>query len=60
MIYYDVVLRNDRLGLQTERIGTYSYTRTERIGGVEYPTDVAAGIESYLNGGPIADAEYTP
>jgi hypothetical protein len=60
MIYYDVVVRNDRLGLQTERIGTYSYTRTERIGGIEYPEDVAAGITSYLNGGPIADAEYTP
>jgi len=60
MVYYDVVLRNTRLGLDTERIGTYSYTQSKNTGGLMYPMDVASGLESYLNAGPIVDVEYTP
>jgi hypothetical protein len=60
MVYYDVTLRAKRLGLETERIGTYSYTVGETVGGVDYPRDVVAGLRSYLNAGPIVDVEYTP
>lgn len=60
MVYYDVVIRPQRYGLQSERIGTYSYTASERVAGIEYPSDIVAGLGSYLNAGPIADAEYTP
>lgn len=61
MIYYDVRIRPARLGLQSERIGSYSYQLSERsIGGMSYPSDVVAGIDSYLGNGPIADARYTP
>jgi hypothetical protein len=59
MVYYDVELRNDRLGLQRESIGNYSYQLSDDaiIGGLSYPHTVAAGIDSYLGIGPIADAE---
>lgn len=61
MIYFDVVLRPARFGVRTERIGAYSYTLADTmVAGLLYPADVVAGIDSYLSGGPIADAEYTP
>jgi hypothetical protein len=60
MVYFDVVIRPERYGLQSERIGTYSYTQSERVGGIDYPSDVIAGLGSYLTAGPIADVEYLP
>jgi hypothetical protein len=59
MIYYDVEIRGDRLGLQSESIGNYRYRLAEDmlVGGIGYPRDVASGIDSYLGVGPIADAE---
>lgn len=61
MVWYDVELRNKRFGLTSEKIGSYSYNLdTVRVGGLQYPRDVASGIETYLSAGPIADAEYTP
>lgn len=61
MIYYDIQIRPLRYGLQSERIGSYSYQTSEQmIGGLRYPIDVIAGIDSYLGNGPIADARFTP
>lgn len=63
MIYFDLEYRPHRTGIQTERIGTYSYTlggNETMVAGLSYPIDIAAGIESYLGIGPIADAEEIP
>lgn len=61
MVWYDVTERAKRLGLSSERIGTYSYTLAdELIGGLRYPTDVVAGIDSYLNAAPLVDVDYIP
>lgn len=61
MIYYDVVTRPGRAGIVSERIGSYSYTLEDRmIGGLRYPSDVVAGIDTYLDSGPIVDARFTP
>jgi len=61
MVYYDAVTRQSRGGLKSEKIGTYSYTIDDRlVGGLRYPPDVVAGIDNYLDAGPIADARFTP
>jgi hypothetical protein len=61
MIYYDVVTRPGLTGIVSERIGSYSYTLEDRtIGGLRYPSDVVAGIDTYLDSGPIVDARFTP
>jgi len=54
MIWFDLTIRPERLGLSGERIGSYSYTVSD-IGGRSYPTDVTSGIDSYLGTGPIVD-----
>lgn len=57
MVWYDVTIRNSGLGIQSEKIGTYSYTRAESVAGIEYPADVVAGIGRYLNSAPPVDVE---
>lgn len=60
MIWYDVTLRNARGGLGSERIGSYSYTQGDMIGGLEYPKDIAAGFSQYLSAAPIGLADLVP
>lgn len=61
MVWFDVEMRAKRYGLSSERIGTYSYNVGDRdVGGLRYPVDVVAGIDSYLNHGPIADVVTVP
>ena len=58
MVWYDVTIRAQGLGTKSEKIGTYSYTKFDTVAGIDYPRDVVAGLDSFLNAGPIADAEY--
>lgn len=60
MIWYDVTIRNARGGLGNERIGSYSYTQGDTIGGLEYPKDIAAGFSQYLSAAPIGLADLVP
>lgn len=48
MAWFDVYVRPDRNpGLDSESIGTYSYSKTAAIGGIEYPVDITAGLTVY-------------
>ena len=48
MLHYDIFLRGDSTGLQSERIGTYSYTRDSLdVAGRRYPADVAGDLDIY-------------
>ena len=48
MSWYDVYIRPTRTpGTTGESVGSYSYTRQERIGGIEYPYDLTAGLSAY-------------
>ena len=48
MAWFDVYVRPGRNpGLDSEAIGSYSYSKTSSIGDIEYPTDVTAGIMVY-------------
>lgn len=49
MIGWDVLKRNKTAGMDTERIGTYSY-KLQEIGGMGYPQDIANALKSYKLG----------
>ncbi len=58
MIWYDTVHRNIRAGLNSERIGSYSYTQGETVDGLEYPKDIAGGFKQYISAAPIGLADF--
>jgi hypothetical protein len=48
MVWFDVYVRPNRSpGLSSESIGSYSYSKMELVGGVDYPQDVIAGLGLY-------------
>ena len=48
MVWFDVYVRPERNpGMDSEAIGTYSYTKMVSIVGVDYPMDVSSGIGLY-------------
>jgi hypothetical protein len=48
MIYFDVYVRLKIGGLQSERIGTYSYSTQALDGGLGYPRDITSGLDMYV------------
>lgn len=48
MIYFDVYVRSKIGGLQSERIGTYSYTLQNLDGDMGYPRDIVSGLDAYV------------
>ena len=60
MIWYDVVLKLDGMGLSSEKTGTYGIVTQFRLGSFQYPQDVVAGLDAYLSKSPIADQEWIP
>lgn len=46
MIWYDVFVRKG-IGLKNERIGTYSYTKEEIVGGLSYPLEIVGGLNCF-------------
>ena len=48
MAWYDVYVRPGQTpGMTGESVGSYSYTRMELVGGIEYPADLTAGLSVY-------------
>lgn len=60
MIWYDIVLKLDGLGLSSEKTGTYGIVTQFRLGSFQYPQDVVSGLDAYLSKSPIADQEWIP
>lgn len=54
MVYFDVAERN-AIGLKSEKVGTYSWTRDDvRVGGIGYPDEIVGTLDQYasvINGG---------
>lgn len=47
MVWFDVFRRDQFVGLASERIGTYSWSKGASVGGIMYPEDVVAGLETF-------------
>jgi hypothetical protein len=48
MAWYDEYIRQTATpGMASEAVGSYSYSRLELIGGIEYPADLTAGLSAY-------------
>jgi hypothetical protein len=48
MAWYDEYIRQTATpGMASETVGSYSYSRLELIGGIEYPADLTAGLSAY-------------
>lgn len=48
MVWYDVYVRPSRTpGVSSESIGSYSYSKAEFVGGIEYPSEIVAGLSLY-------------
>ncbi len=48
MAWYDEYVRPGATpGMAGETVGSYSYTRIEMVGGIEYPADLTAGLSAY-------------
>lgn len=58
MIWFDLTIRNARSGIQSERIGTYSYTLGPTIGGIGYPEDIASSFLQFMSAAPLGTADY--
>jgi hypothetical protein len=48
MIYFDVYVRSKIGGLQSERVGTYSYSTQPLDGDLGYPKDIVSGLDMYV------------
>lgn len=54
LLWYDVFERNATSGLQSEKVGTYSWTKAPMSNGLRYPDDILSGLdvyESFTTGG---------
>lgn len=49
MIWYDVYKRSTVSGLQSETVGTYSWTKAPFTNGMRYPDDIISGLDNYRN-----------
>lgn len=48
MVYFDVYTRPSTAGMQSETIGSYSYTVKDSSSGIlNYPSDITAGLDAY-------------
>lgn len=47
MVWYDLTVRSKMKGLKSEKVGTYSWTAQDSINGIDYPSNVTAGLEQY-------------
>lgn len=48
MIYYDIYLKDTANNLQSESIGSYSYSKaTAQIGSLYYPPEIVTGLQAY-------------